>query len=331
MSGCDFSFRAMGSEVRLIVSGPAAGAPSADDAVRDSRRFIDRFEQALSRFRPDSELCRLNDDPREAVPASPLLRDAVRAGIWAARWTDGLVDPTLVGEIEAAGYVESREGMQPASLTEALDFAPPRRPARPRPGGDWTRITVDEAYGVIRRPPGVRFDTGGVGKGLAADLLAERLARYGRYVVNCGGDLRVGGADPGPDPFEVLVEHPLTGELSYRIRLGSGAVATSGLNVRVWRRDGGGFAHHLLDPSSGEPAWTGLVAATALGETAVEAETLAKAAVLSGADRARKLLAPTGGLLVHEDGRVERIGPLDATPRYSITVPASLLGDRVAV
>lgn len=330
MSASDVTFRAMGSDVRLIVADPGPGAPSAEDAVRDARAFVDGFEACLSRFRPESELCALNADPRAAVPASALLRTAVRAGLWAARHTAGLVDPTLVGEIESAGYVDSREGSTPASLSEALAFAPRRLPARPSPEARWSRIEVDEASGVIRRPFGVRFDSGGVGKGLAADLLAERLASYERFVVDCGGDLRVGGLAAAEAPFEVLAQHPLTGELDHRLRVGGGAVATSGLNVRVWRRVDGRFAHHLLDPSNGEPAWTGLVGATALGDTALEAETLSKAALLSGPEGARRVLARSGGLIVHDDGEVEPVGPVDARPRFVISVPAALAGTGVA-
>lgn len=63
------------------------------------------FEAALSRFDPESELCALNADQRRVVPASELMGAAVRAGIAAAQRTDGLVDPTLLGEIESAGYV----------------------------------------------------------------------------------------------------------------------------------------------------------------------------------------------------------------------------------
>ena len=69
------------------------------------------------------------------------------------------------------------------------------------------------------------------------------------------------------------------------LRLATGAVATSGLNVRLWRRADGTPAHHLLDPATGDPAWTGVVGATALAPTALEAETLAKAALLSGPPR----------------------------------------------
>jgi FAD:protein FMN transferase len=106
------------------------------------------------------------------------------------------------------------------------------------------------------------------------------------------------------------------GERAYVLRLGFGAVATSGRKVRIWRC-GHGFchAHHLLDPSTGEPAWTGLIGATALSDTAVEAETLAKAALLSGPEGGRTILNERGGLLVYDDGRVETVGPLNARPR----------------
>ena len=90
----------------------------------------------------------------------------------------------------------------------------------------------------------------------------------------------------------------------------SGGIATSGLNSRMWRAEDGTIAHHLLDPSTGEPAWTGLLTATAIGRSALEAETLAKWALLSGPDGARRVLARHGGLVVHDDGDVELVGPL---------------------
>jgi thiamine biosynthesis lipoprotein len=273
-----------------------------------------RFD-AMGSHKPESELCALNADPRQRVPASGLLRTAVRAGLAAAEQSEGLVDPTLVGEIESAGYVASRAGVPGEPLAAALAGAPPRRPARPNPASRWRRIEVDDEAGTITRPPGVRFDTGGTGKGLAADLIAGRLRGYSRFVVDCGGDIRIGGPNALVWPYEVFVEHPLSGERAFVLKLGTGAVATSGLNVRIWRDGEGRFAHHLLDPASGEPAWTGLIGATALGDTAVEAETAAKAALLSGPDGARAVLAERGGLIVHDGGRIETVGPLSAVPR----------------
>jgi thiamine biosynthesis lipoprotein len=308
----------MGSEVRILI-GPAVAAGELPPARAAAllRDFLAAYEARLSRFRADSELCALNADPAAEVAASPLLRAAVRAGIRAAERTGGLVDPTLVSEIEAAGYATSRRAPE-LPLAEALSEAPSRRPARPAAAQRWRRFVVEG--GTIRRPPGVRFDTGGTGKGLAADLAAARLAGYARWAVDCGGDLRVGGV--APEPFEIEIEHPLTGERAHVLRLATGAVATSGLNVRVWRGPDGAPAHHLLDPATGEPAWTGLVGATALAPTALEAESLAKAALLSGPAEGRRRLARHGGLVVRDDGEVELCGPLRERPVVRLKVAA---------
>jgi thiamine biosynthesis lipoprotein len=314
----DVIFDAMGSHVRLLIGEPGPGMAPAPAAAEQARQFVVEFDAALSRFKPESELCALNDDPRERVQASELLRTAVKAGLAAAERSGGLVDPTLVGEIESAGYVASRAGVPGAPLGAALAEAPPRRSAKPNPEANWRRFEVDDEAGTIARPAGIRFDTGGAGKGLAADLIANRLRGYSRFIVDCGGDIRIGGADALVNPYDVYVEHPLTGERAYVLRLGSGAVATSGLNVRIWRGSDGRYAHHLLDPSTGEPAWTGLIGVTALGDTAVEAETFAKAALLSGPDGGRTILAERGGLLVHDSGRIETVGPFAAHPRIRI-------------
>jgi thiamine biosynthesis lipoprotein len=311
----DVSFDAMGSRLRLLIGEPGPGTAPAQDAIARVRQFVTEFDEALSRFKPASELCLFNDDPRERVPASELLREAVRAGLTAAERSGGLVDPTLMEEIESAGYVSSLAGVASASLGAALAEAPPRQPARPNLEARWQQFEVDDGTGTITRPPGVRFDTGGAGKGLAADLIAACMGGYSRFIVACGGDIRIGGPDALVHPYDVFVEHPLTGQRAYVLRLGSGAVATSALNVRIWRGPDGRYAHHLLDPFTGEPAWTGLIGVTALGDTAVEAETFAKAALLSGPDHSRTLLAEHGGLLVHDSGRVETAGPLSARPR----------------
>jgi thiamine biosynthesis lipoprotein len=173
-------------------------------------------------------------------------------------------------------------------------------------------IEVDDDAGTIRRPPGVGFDTSGSGKGLAADLLAERLRGYSRYVVDCGGDVRVGGFALQLDPFPIHARHPVDDEAAAIFYVTTGGIASSGIDTRAWRCEDGRFAHHLLDPSTGEPAWTGLVGVTALGANALEAETLSKAALLSGPEGGRELLAERGGMLVDETGEVELVGPVSA-------------------
>jgi thiamine biosynthesis lipoprotein len=312
MTVCDVTFDSMGSDARLVIEGFAP-----ERAAADCRAFLEDFEARLSRFRAGSELCELNRSTAAEVPASALLRTAVRAGLWAAERTGGLVDPTLVAMLEAAGYDRSRRRPE-LDLPAALLGAPPRAAAHPHPLARWRTVAVDEAAGTVRRPPGVRFDTGGTGKGLAADLLAARLDDCGRWAVDCGGDLRVGGAAAAARPFEVEIAHPLTRETAHVLSLRSGAVATSGLDVRLWRGRDGTPAHHLLDPATGEPAWTGLVGATALAPTALEAEALAKAAILSGPAGARRWLTRHGGLIVRDDGDVELCGPLRPRPMVRV-------------
>ncbi len=308
----DLSFHCMGSDIRLLV-GPSllSGDPPPAIAALHQRAYIEDFAWRLSRFVPDSELSALNRDARWVVPTSPLLRAAVRAGLWAAELSDGLVEPTLVRPLEAAGYTGSMDGVEPASLARALAAAPPRCPAAPNALSRWRDFAVDDRAGVIVRPPGVQFDTGGTGKGLCADAVAQRLARHTRLVVDCGGDMAIGGVDAQLHPYEVEVEHPVTGESVHTLRVASGGVATSGCNVRIWRTDDG-YAHHLLDPSTGRPAWTGLIGATALAPSALEAETRSKMALLLGPDGARRVLAGHGGVIVHDDGDVEVLGPIDA-------------------
>ena len=291
-------FRAMGTEIRLLL-GDAGLAPELEARVA-------AFERALTRFDAGSELSRLNADPRAVVPASPLLRRAIASAVHAAHATGGLVDPTLLGDLERAGYRTSRAGTAGLPAATALAAAPARRPASPKPAGRWREIVVDDD-GAVHRPPGLRLDLGGTAKGLCADLLAERLSAHGPFAVDCGGDARLGGAD-----FPVAVASPFGGGPVWTFRIGLGAVATSGLGERVWRDESGAPAHHLLDPSTGRPAWTGLASATALAPTTVLAEALAKAAFLSGAATARRLLRRGGGVLIHDDGGVE---PLVRLPR----------------
>ncbi len=315
----DYTFSAMGSPIRFLIGPPLlSSAPSPLERADREKAFVLDFGARLSRFRADSELSALNRDPRHEVSASPLLRLAVHAGLWAAGRSDGLVDPTLVGALERLGYDHSLDGSEPAPLPEALRGAPARRPARPDPAARWRRVIVDDDRGLIVRPPGVALDTGGSGKGLCADIVARRLSAHTRYAVDCGGDIAVGGVGAQFDPYLIEVEHPLSGESIGTIAVSGGGVATSGLNVRIWRRGDGRFAHHLLDPSSGEPVWSGLVGATALGAGALEAETLSKMALLLGPQGARTVLAQQGGVIFHDDGTAEVIGPVRGSVAHAL-------------
>jgi thiamine biosynthesis lipoprotein len=304
----DHRFPSMGSTARVTLESETRDEAGLDRHAAGVRAVLEDVEAALSRFRPNSELNELNRDLRPAVPASPLLRHFALAVHSAGALSRGLVDATLLDALECQGYTTSRAGVAPAALDEALAAAPPRRPARAHPARAHAGVGVDEQDRVVR-PPGVRLDPGGLGKGLAADLAATTLPTGIRYAISCGGDLAIGGPTPA-SPWEVAVHDARTGMPVHRLRVRRGGVATSGITSRLWQRAGGGYAHHLIDPATGEPAWTGLVAVTAVAATALDAEVLAKTAMLSGPGRARTLLARRGGVLQHDDGRVEIVaGP----------------------
>ena len=260
-----------------------------------AREQLLEWHDRFSRFREDSELSRLNADPRAVVPVSETMARLIGAVIEAGELTGGLVDGTLAGEIEAAGYRGDLGA--PVPLRLALRLAPARRCAGA--GRGWRQLRLRD--GLLERPPGLKIDSGGLAKGLFADLIAERLA--GTFAIDCGGDLRIGGA-----PREIQVADPFGGPPLHTFTLAGCGVATSGIGRRSWIGPDGRPAHHLLDAASGRPAFTGIVQATAIAPTALEAEARAKAAVLTGPERAPAWLAH-GGAVVREDGRVSVIEP----------------------
>jgi thiamine biosynthesis lipoprotein len=261
------------------------------------RARLEHWHQVLTRFDPASELCLLNANPAERVRVSSVMALFASAAIDAAHRTDGLVDPTLAPEIEAAGYRTDLGA--PVDLETSLALAPERRPARAHPARRWLEVEVDPMTRTVTRPPGLRLDSGGVAKGMLADMAARLLPEAGSFAVDCCGDVRLGGRDGLDRPVEV--DDPFGRGTLHVFALAAGGVATSGIGRRSWIGPDGRPAHHLLDPSTGRPAYTGIVQATAFGPTAADAEVRAKAALLSGAGRARVWLAH-GGVLVFDDG-----------------------------
>ena len=242
----------------------------------------------------------------------------LEAAIAASIQTGGLVDATLAEQIERAGYAGHFD-QQGLELGPALALAPPRAPASPRPDARWRLISVDRAACTVTRPPGLRIDPGGIAKGLFADGLSAALEGFDAYAIDCAGDLRVGGRARLSRPIHVA--GPFDGSTLHTFHRHASAVATSGIGKRSWIA-GGLPAHHLLDPSTGRPAFTGVVQATALAPTAAEAEAMAKAALLSGPARAAKWL-PYGGVVVFDDGGYEVLEPAAAASERSPVRAAS--------
>jgi thiamine biosynthesis lipoprotein len=279
------TFRAMGTEIELLVEADDAGR-----ALDAAEAEFHRLEALLSRFRPDSELSRLND--AGSLDAGPDLCRVLELALAASERTGGRFDARVHDAVVAAGYDRSFEQV-PSDADEAVDLV-----ARPLPGG--ARVSS----GRIELAPGVRVDLGGIGKGYAAERAAEILATAGPCLVNAGGDIatRDGAWTVG---VETAAE-PLTLELT-----GGSGLATSGRDRRRWRR-GGRELHHLIDPRTGVPAESDLLRVTVVAGDAVEAEVAAKALFLAGTDAAAAEAdaARIPAVLVTGDGRTLLAGGL---------------------
>lgn len=295
-SELEMRWQLYGSHVRLLVGrDEATGLAPTREVVDEIQAVLLEAQERLNRFEPDSELSRLNASPLEQITVSPLLELALGAALKAARESGGLVDPTLLPELEDAGYAQSLGRRTPASLRDGLAAAPPRCVAEGSRRSRWQEIEV--RAGRVRRPRGVRFDLGGTAKGLIADLVAARLdGRFSSWAIDVGGDLRVGGTRR-----EIFVPAPLPGMPDIAASRVSGAVATSGISRRIWMQ-GDAPSHHLIDPSTGRPAWTGVLQTTAIAPDGLTAERLAKEAFLRGPEGGLEVLRTFGGAIYSEDG-----------------------------
>jgi thiamine biosynthesis lipoprotein len=299
-SSAEVRFTAMGSSVHVVVVG---GDPGLTEWVRSR---IDALEQRWSRFLADSEVSAMNAYAGRPVLVSRETYRLVELALLARERTGGAFDPTMLGALVELGYDRSFEGV----AAGAPVAAPPPGSTR-EPGG----ITLDPTVGSVLVHAGTGFDPGGIGKGLAADLVTAELVERGAAgaLVNVGGDLVARGSSPRPGGWSIDIEDPTSPDRRVaRVLLRDGAVCTSSRVKRRWRTTDGASVHHLLDPRTGRPYDSSLVAVTVVAGEAWWAEALTKAVFAARHDAANVITnAAADALLVHDDGTVERIGRPD--------------------
>lgn len=306
------AFRALGTDCAVAVTASASEQEHARRALRAARGEIEACEQALSRFRPGSDLSRLNRAGGDWVEVDPRLVDALRVGLRVRAETAGRFDPTILPALTAAGYDRSFETLEPRA---------------PSPPGDWRRgapVEIDAPSRRVRLAPGAAVDLGGLGKGLAAAralwAMREAWLELPGALVDLGGDIAVWGAAPGRGPWRLSIADPRAPAASLAtIALSDGAVATSG---RDQRRFGPELElHHLIDPELGAPAETGPVAVTVVGPDAAEVDAYATTLAITRLDDAPALLEARpslSALLVPSEGGPIVLGelPLLAPARH---------------
>jgi thiamine biosynthesis lipoprotein len=266
-------FRAMGTNCRVV-------APDAD-AARHAAALVGELEQRWSRFLPDSEVSQLNRSPGRVCVVSELTFELVSRAEQARVATSGAFNPLMLDQLERLGYDRTWDRVErdrrDVIATQAASLEP---------------IELFGDASAVRLPEGTRFDPGGIGKGLAGDLIAWTLRSEGAQSVQIelGGDVRVDGPAWGGGEWRVHVDDVDHGTAhAATIGLAAGGVATSSIVRRRWRRNAVEL-HHVLDPGTGTSADTDLDAVTAVAPNLWWAEVVAKVALAGGSSGARRTL-----------------------------------------
>ncbi|MHB8589994.1 MAG: FAD:protein FMN transferase [Candidatus Dormibacteraceae bacterium] len=244
----------MGTNCSLFAVGQSRGR------LLEGEFWVRRLGARLTRFSTESELSTFNAAPGRWAGVSPELEALLRASLWAFEKSAGLVNVAVLPSMEAVGYTRPlAEGLPVAAGPRACPL-----PALPD--------VLAVQPGVARLEPGAGIDLGGIAKGWMADRLRDSLGP--NALANLGGDLSAAGSGPAGDGWPVGLG-PTT------VLLRDQGAATSSVRRRRW-----GEHHHLIDPRTGLPAQTGLEEVSVIATNGVEAEVVAKAALLVGPELA---------------------------------------------
>jgi FAD:protein FMN transferase len=324
-------FPALGGIAVVLTTDPAA----ADAAVEAVRNQVAAIDAACSRFRPDSELTRVNTAAGRFVQVGPLFAQALTATLRVATLPDGDVDPTCGASLSTLGYDRDFPAVAGGPAVRITGWLA-------APG--WRAVDWDPARQRVRIPAGTGLDFGATAKALAADLAARKAATAAGcgVLVSLSGDIAVcGPAAAGGWRVHVTDDHRSGDDApGQTVTLAEGGLATSSTTVRTWktrRSSGSGptevsVAHHILDPRTGRPADIRWRTVTVAAGTCLDANIAATAAIVRGTAAPRWLLAHRlPARLVCPDGSVMALGgwptdPVDSTEPTAVMGPSGPTG-----
>jgi thiamine biosynthesis lipoprotein len=297
----DYEWRglSMGADARILFCGIDRNTARALIAMALAE--IERLEMALSLFRSDSEICRLNHDQTLASPSADLRR-ALALALAIAQATGGLFDPTVQALWET--YVDwfaaaPDRGLPPRSAIAAAMAAV-----------DWRRIALEP--NSIRLGPRQRITLNGLGQGYVTDRVADLLRAHGlEHVLVDLGEQRALGPRPNGAPWLIACDQ------AQPLKLRQGALATSAGAGCIL--GAAGAVHHLFDPRTGCSAshWRQI---TVHHRSAAVADALSTALYAASADEMALLLArlPGVAVLAADHNGQQRRWNSDATAAASI-------------
>ena len=290
----------------------ATDQDTADDIAERIREAFDRVDASMSNWDEDSTISRVN---REAA-SGPLRVDdpdvyrVLKLAREYARLTGGAYDPT-VGPLMRLWGFRPHDPRVPndADIRVALEHV------------GWRKFELLPEHRSVRFLDGqIEIDLGGIAKGYALDVGLRNFALTGAVggLLDLGGNLAVWGTPPGAETWTIGLRDPgdadrILAELDLRDR----AVATSG-NYENAFRDGDAVYGHLMDPRTGRPASSDVVAATAIADSGAQADAYATAFFVGGSLAIEPML--------RDNARLEAVLLVDRPEGPTLIASASLRG-----
>ena len=289
-----FQWEIMGTYLRVTIIGESRSV--AAEAAEAAFAAVCHVDSILSIYKPESDFSRINRAAgAETVTVSRQTMDVLEASGRFHRMTEGAFDPSVgplmqLWKLQGEGRVPD-----PAEIDSTLKLV------------GYSRVYIDRHSCTAHLPARMRLDSGGIGKGYAADIARGTLARSGitHCMVDLGGNLAVLGSGPSHDNWEVGIRNPLHRDrLIGSVEITDLAVATSGQYEQYFVRDGKRYGH-IVDPRTGRPA-EGMLSVTVLAPDATTTDALSTGVFVLGPARGMELierLQGVEGIIITDPGQ----------------------------
>ncbi len=255
-----------------------------EEALRAAEEETVRLEGMLSRFKPESEISRINAAAGiRCEKVSGETFEALSRALEFSKCCQGCFDVTI-GPLTALWSVSKNKSRPPrgSKIKKAIPLV------------DYNDLALDPSENTVAlKRAGQSIDLGGIGKGFAADKILEAFKKYGvtSAFTNFGGNVAAIGAKPDGSRWHIGIRHPrrendLIGVVSVTGR----SVVTSGDYQRCFTGRNGKRYHHILDPATGYPSEAGLTSATVVADSSTAADALSAILFTAGMKRGLQIL-----------------------------------------
>ena len=269
------TFFAMDTAMDFTVYGDAA-------LLDEAETLIGSLEEQVSVTDEHSDIYAIDHTGSGSLSgnAAELMEQALEL----CRRTGGALDISVYPIVRAWGFTTGSYQVPDEETIQSL-----------LPLVDYTQIQYDAATGVVTLPEGMEIDLGSVAKGYAGQLAAQMLREHGvqSALLNLGGNVQTVGAKPDGSPWQIGIKDPQGEDAMMVLSVEDQAVVTSGGYERYFEQDGQTY-WHIMDPSTGHPADSGLLSVTIVGKQGIICDGLSTSLFVMGLEKAADLWAQSG-------------------------------------